>query len=100
MDQHILTWENLYHTDNIVCLKDTDDVPEAFVESYQTEEEMMEGWIQEIIKSDCDIITGYNIFYFDEAYIYDRCNEQLNMLHRITKLVNLETMNVNIKILN
>ena len=81
--------ESLPYRQHIVCLKDTDDVPEAIVESYQTEEEMMEGWIQEIIRSDCDIITGYNIFYFDEAYIYDRCNEQLNMLHRITRISKL-----------
>lgn len=82
--------ESLPYRQHIVCLNDTDNVPEAIVESYQTEEEMMEGWIKEIIRSDCDIITGYNIFYFDEAYIYDRCNEQLNMLHRITKISKLK----------
>ena len=82
--------ESLPYRQHIVCLKNTDDVPEAIVESYQTEEEMIEGWIQEIIRSDCDIMTGYNIFYFDEAYIYDRCNEQLNMLHRITRISKLK----------
>ena len=35
------------------------------------------AWKNEIIKSDCDIIIGYNIFYFDEKYIYERATEHL-----------------------
>lgn len=62
---------------HIVCLKETNDVEGAIVESYQTEKDLMRGWLEEIQRSDCDIITGWNIFYFDEKYIYDRCENLL-----------------------
>jgi DNA polymerase elongation subunit (family B) len=68
---------------HIVCLGKTADVDGAIVESYETEKDLLRGWIKEVIKSDCDIITGYNIFFFDEAYIYDRCRKILNMENEI-----------------
>ena len=52
-----------------LCLGETDPVDGAIVEWYDDEKEMVEAWVKEIIRSDCDIITGYNIFYFDENYI-------------------------------
>ena len=77
---------------HIVCLKDTDNVEGVIVESYKSEAEMLLGWIDEIRKNDCDILTGYNIFFFDENYIYERCM-LLNLTHdimRISKLKNFE----------
>jgi DNA polymerase elongation subunit (family B) len=68
---------------HIVCLGKTSDIDGAIVESYETEKDLIKGWIREVINSDCDIITGYNIFYFDEAYIYDRCRKILNMENEI-----------------
>ena len=62
---------------HIVCLGETDPVNGAIVEWYDDEKEMVDAWVKEIIRSDCDIITGYNIFYFDESYIHDRAIEQL-----------------------
>jgi DNA polymerase elongation subunit (family B) len=62
---------------HIVCLGETDPVEGAIVEWYNDEKEMVEAWVKEIIRSDCDIITGYNIFYFDENYIHERAVEQL-----------------------
>lgn len=62
---------------HIVCLGETDPVTGAVVEWYNDEKEMVEAWVKEIIRSDCDIITGYNIFYFDENYIHERAVEQL-----------------------
>jgi DNA polymerase elongation subunit (family B) len=57
---------------HIVTLNSCDNLPDAIVESYQDESELILGWIDEIKNSDADILTGYNIFYFDEKYIYDR----------------------------
>jgi DNA polymerase elongation subunit (family B) len=39
------------------------------------EKELIQEWIQLIKTTDPDIITGYNITFFDMAYIYDRCEE-------------------------
>lgn len=68
---------------HIVCLGETADLDDIIVESYDTERELVKGWIKEIKTSDCDIITGYNTHYFDDAYIYDRCNKILNLKNEI-----------------
>lgn len=80
--------ESLPFRQHIVCLNKTDKVNGVIVESYMSEKELIKGWIREINNSDCDIITGYNIFYFDEKYIYDRCNKILDLerIHYISKL--------------
>ena len=58
--------ESLPYRQHIVCLDDTADVEGAIVEWYDNERDMVHAWIKEVIKNDCDILTGYNIFYFDE----------------------------------
>ena len=69
--------ESIPYRQHIACLGETANVDGAIVEWYDDEREMVEAWKKEIIRSDCDIITGYNIFYFDEMYIYDRAVEHL-----------------------
>ena len=71
---------------HIVCLGKTADLDDIIVESYDTERDLVKGWIKEIKNSDCDIITGYNTHYFDDAYIYDRCNKILNLKNEILML--------------
>jgi len=83
--------QSIPYRQHIVCLKKTSPVNGAIVESYGTEEEMILAWKKEIIDNDCDIITGYNIFWFDEAYIYNRCKEHLDLdfdMSYISKLKN------------
>ena len=63
----------------IACLNDTEPLNDIIVESFNTEHALIHGFINEIINNDCDIITGYNIFFFDEKYIYDRCKEILKI---------------------
>jgi len=64
----------------IACLEQTSKFDnETIVESFDSEQELIDSWIKEINDNDCDIITGYNIFGFDEKYIFDRCNKILNM---------------------
>lgn len=53
----------------IACLGKTDDVNETVTECYKTEKDLILGWRDEIVRSKCDIITGWNIFGFDEKYI-------------------------------
>jgi DNA polymerase elongation subunit (family B) len=62
---------NIYKK-HIITLKSCSPVEDVEVESYETEREVLEAWQKLIEREDPDIITGYNIFYFDEKYIYDR----------------------------
>jgi len=57
---------------HMVTLKSCDPIDNAIVESYEDERDLILSWIEEVKHSDADILTGYNIFYFDEKYIYDR----------------------------
>ncbi len=63
----------------IACLEKTSPVDNVIVESCETEQELMLKFLDEINENDCDIITGYNIFFFDEKYMYDRCKEVLKI---------------------
>jgi DNA polymerase elongation subunit (family B) len=64
----------------IGCLNETlpfDDITD--LRSFDSETGLILDFKRELIESDCDIITGYNIFYFDEKYIYDRCDTILDI---------------------
>lgn len=75
---------------HIVTLKNSDPIPNVVVESYDSERELVLAWLKEVIRSDCDIITGYNIFYFDEKYIYDRAEEWLGIGYELSFLSKLK----------
>ena len=63
--------ESCYYK-HIVTLGSCDDIDGVDVEAYETEQEVLLAWQKLIIREDPDIITGYNIFGFDEVYIKDR----------------------------
>ena len=75
---------------HIICLRETDNVEGSIVEYYNNERDMIKAWINEVITQDCDIITGWNIFGFDEGYIYDRCVEHLNLENEILYISKLK----------
>jgi DNA polymerase elongation subunit (family B) len=75
----------------IACLDTTvpfDDF--TILKSFETEKELLLDFKEELIKSDCDIITGYNIFYFDEKYIYDRADKILNIKDELSMMSKLK----------
>ena len=74
----------------IACLDKTDPIDSIEVVSCETESEIIEAWINEINQNDCDIITGYNIFFFDEKYMYDRCEKILNMQSEVAYISKLK----------
>lgn len=57
---------------HMVTLKNCDKIDGMDIESYNTEEEVIMAWVNFIERMDPDILTGYNIWGFDEKYIYDR----------------------------
>ena len=89
--------QSLPYRQHIVCLNQTDKIDNIIVESYDNERDLVLAWINEVIKQDCDILTGYNIFYFDEAYIKDRCEEHLNLMYEISRMSKLKNHNCNFK---
>ena len=68
---NILGSKDCYYK-NIITLKSCDDIEDVDVEYYDTEEEVIIAWCKMLIKQDPDIITGWNIFGFDNTYIYER----------------------------
>jgi len=59
----------------IACLNETSKINNIELHSFETEKELLRHFLLEIDKEDCDILTGYNIFFFDEKYIYDRAKK-------------------------
>ena len=81
----------------IACLDDTNPVEGVTVISCESERQVIEEFVNEINNYDCDIITGYNIFYFDEKYIYDRCDLHLKMKSDIGCISKLKNKICNFK---
>jgi len=52
-----------------------DDVPGATLHTYDTEKGMILGWAAAMAEWDPDILTGYNVFGFDEQYLWKRAEE-------------------------
>jgi DNA polymerase elongation subunit (family B) len=59
-------------TKHIFVLGTCDEIPGANVYSYETEKDMLEGWMEKMFVWNPDILTGYNIFGFDERYLWGR----------------------------
>jgi DNA polymerase elongation subunit (family B) len=61
----------------IFCLKETkSEFPtDIIVYSYDTEKELIENWIHWFEKQDPDILMGYNIYNFDNEYLWIRAEE-------------------------
>jgi DNA polymerase elongation subunit (family B) len=77
----------------IACLHETkilDNTTNIIVESFNNEKELILGFVNEIINNDCDILTGYNIFNFDENYIYEKCCSILNIKDEILYISKLK----------
>ena len=81
----------------IGCLNETLQIDNIIVESFNTEEQLLKHFLYEIHNNDCDIITGYNIFYFDEKYMYDRCSLILNIEDEISLMSKLKYYNCKFK---
>ena len=81
----------------IACLKETSSVENAIVESCETEYELMVAFLNEINNNDCDIMTGYNIFFFDEKYMFDRCKDILGLEIEMAYMSKLKNYKCNFK---
>ncbi|KAK1349266.1 DNA polymerase delta catalytic subunit [Hamiltosporidium tvaerminnensis] len=57
---------------HIFALDSCADIPNATVHSFTTETELLKEWIIFLIKTDPDILLGYNITNFDFPYLVER----------------------------
>jgi len=82
----------------IGCLKETLPFDETTdLRCFDSETDLILDFKREIIEFDCDIITGYNIFYFDEKYVYDRCVEILELKDEMAYISKLKKKACNFK---
>jgi DNA polymerase elongation subunit (family B) len=58
----------------IFVLDTCDDIPGAEVKFFRSEEEMLLAWFKWLIEVNPDIWVGYNIFGFDERYLWQRAD--------------------------
>ena len=63
----------------VFVLGSCDPIDTITVKSYSTEKEMLLAWFSWLVEQNPDILVGYNIFGFDEPYVWDRA-----AAHRIT----------------
>jgi DNA polymerase elongation subunit (family B) len=58
----------------IFVLGDCDPVANATepVRSFKTEKAMLQAWAKWMVEEDPDVLVGYNIFGFDEKYLWER----------------------------
>lgn len=62
-------------TRHIFVLGSCEPVDGATVYSYKTEKELILGWAKALREWNTDILLGYNIFGFDERYVWIRAEE-------------------------
>lgn len=74
-------------TKNVFVLGKSSPIVDADVRCYETEKEMLLSWREFVIKSDPDILTGYNIVNFDIPYLLDRAKKlKLDEFSNLTRL--------------
>lgn len=67
----------------IFVLGDCDPVSNATepVKSFKTEKAMLQAWAKWMVKENPDVLVGYNIFGFDEKYLWERAAELGLVVH-------------------
>jgi DNA polymerase elongation subunit (family B) len=79
---------------HLFVFPDCNQIPGIVVHSFKTEKEMILGWFEWMISMNPDILIGYNVFGFDESYLWQRA-EQLGIvnsnsqIHQLTRLFEL-----------
>jgi len=78
---------------HIFVLDTCDKIPEGEVHVFPSEKKLILGWFAWMSERDIDILMGYNIFGFDEKYVWERCMklgisgrpeiQEMNRLHDV-----------------
>lgn len=65
---------------HIFAFPDCAPVQDVVVHAYKTEKAMLLAWFQWVADQKVDILMGYNVFGFDEKYVWKRC-ESLGLVN-------------------
>lgn len=65
---------------HLFVFPDCADIPDIVVHAYPTEKEMILGWFEWMVERNPDVLIGYNVFGFDESYLWNRA-EELGLIH-------------------
>jgi DNA polymerase elongation subunit (family B) len=60
---------------HIFVLGGCDEIPDVTVHSCTTEKELLLKWFMWVVEQNFDVFVGYNIFGFDERYVWERLVE-------------------------
>jgi DNA polymerase elongation subunit (family B) len=60
---------------HLFVFPDCDPIPDIDVHAFPTESTMIMGWFNWLIEKNPDIMIGYNVFGFDESYLWARAEE-------------------------
>ena len=67
--------EDKPYRNHILVLGGCDDIPNIEVQRCKTERELLLAWTRLIQEENPDIVTGYNIFGFDDPFLFHRAAE-------------------------
>ena len=81
---------------HLFVFPDCDTIPGITVHAYKTEKTMILAWFEWMIKMNPDILIGYNVFGFDESYLWHRAEElglinSNSPIHQLTRLFALSS---------
>ena len=81
---------------HLFVFPDCDPIPDITVHAYKTEKTMILAWFEWMIKRNPDILIGYNVFGFDESYLWYRAEElglinSNSPIHQLTRLFSLSS---------
>jgi DNA polymerase elongation subunit (family B) len=79
---------------HLFVFPDCADIPDIVVHAFSTEKDMILGWFEWMIERNPDILIGYNVFGFDESYLWYRAEELAlihsnSPIHELTRLFEL-----------
>jgi DNA polymerase elongation subunit (family B) len=81
---------------HLFVFPDCDPIPGITVHAYKTEKAMILAWFEWMITKNPDILIGYNVFGFDEQYLWGRAEElglinSNSPIHQLTRLFALSS---------
>jgi DNA polymerase elongation subunit (family B) len=81
---------------HLFVFPDCSPIPDIVVHAFATEKAMILGWFEWMIERNPDILIGYNVFGFDESYVWHRAEElsitgSNSIMHQFTRLFTLSS---------
>jgi DNA polymerase elongation subunit (family B) len=81
---------------HLFVFPDCDPIDGIIVHAYRTEKAMILAWFEWMIERNPDILIGYNVFGFDESYLWHRAEElglinSNSPIHQFTRLFALSS---------